>query len=72
MRISLFAILGCLALLPANSARGQFPQRKYTPSPTISPYLNLNRGGNSPAFNYYTLVRPEFQFRNQLQQVSHG
>jgi hypothetical protein len=27
--------------------------------PTVSPYLNLLRGGNSAAFNYFSLVRPE-------------
>src|SRR5262249_21261048 len=30
-------------------------------------YLNLNRFGNSPGFNYATLVRPQLQFQQNLQ-----
>lgn len=33
--------------------------------PTFSPYLNLLRSGNSPALNYFGLVRPEQQFAQQ-------
>lgn len=40
---------------------GPTPQR-----PPFSPYLNLLRGGNSPALNYYGLVRPEEQFRQSI------
>lgn len=36
--------------------------------PTISPYLNLARGG-SPAINYYGLVRPQIQTQAALNQV---
>src|SRR4051812_18227610 len=34
--------------------------------PTVSPYLNLLRPGNSPALNYYGLVRPQFQTNADL------
>lgn len=37
--------------------------------PTYSPYLNLLRQGNSPAINYYGLVRPELAARQSLQAV---
>src|SRR5260370_106487 len=37
------------------------------PGPTVSPYLNLLRTGNSPAFNYYGLGRPQFQTNAGLQ-----
>lgn len=41
----------------------------YTPPRApISPYLNLNRGGN-PAINYYGLVRPQFDTSRALQNV---
>jgi hypothetical protein len=40
---------------------GPPPQR-----PPFSPYLNLLRAGNSPALNYYGLVRPEQQFRQSI------
>jgi hypothetical protein len=29
------------------------------PRPAVSPYLQLNRPGESPALNYYGLVRPQ-------------
>jgi hypothetical protein len=41
------------------------PGNPYVPSPAISPYLNLARGGN-PAINYYGLVRPQIAFNNEL------
>jgi hypothetical protein len=37
--------------------------------PAYSPYLNLLRTGNSPAINYYGLVRPEVAARQSLQAV---
>ena len=37
--------------------------------PTTSPFLNLNRPGSSSAVNYYNLVRPEFEFRNDFQSL---
>lgn len=37
--------------------------------PAYSPYLNLLRAGNSPAINYYGLVRPEVNARQSLQAV---
>lgn len=40
--------------------------------PTVSPYLNLLRGGNrrSTAFNYFTLVRPEQDLRRYGSQLN--
>jgi hypothetical protein len=35
-------------------------------NPAVSPYINLNRGGN-PAVNYYGLVRPQFAANSALQ-----
>lgn len=42
--------------------------------PTVSPYLNLFRRGNSrsPILNYYGSVRPQQQFYQQDQQLSRG
>jgi len=37
--------------------------------PTVSPYLNLLRRGQSPALNYYNLVRPQNQFYQSIQQL---
>ena len=40
--------------------------------PTTSPYLNLLRGGNSAAFNYYGLVRPEQNALRNFQGLQSG
>ena len=45
-------------------SRGRSP---FTSRPTVSPYLNLLRGG-SPVLNYYGLVRPEQEFRKANDQ----
>src|SRR6476661_2750052 len=34
----------------------------------VSPFLNLANGGN-PAVNYYGIVQPQIDFRNQLTQL---
>jgi hypothetical protein len=39
------------------------------PRPVVSPYLNLFRRGNSPGFNYFTLVRPELELRQSIGQL---
>ena len=40
-----------------------------TGRPTVSPYLNLTRRGQSPALNYYNLVRPQVEFYSSIQQL---
>ena len=35
----------------------------------FSPYLNLTRGGNSAAVNYYGIVRPQINFQNSIQSI---
>src|SRR5262245_10941358 len=50
------------AQTPVYTPRTQFGRGS---SPTYSPYLNLLRPGNT-AINYYGLVRPEFEFRNNI------
>ncbi len=60
-----------LVLTLGPAAWAQYPNPKKAPPPqrpTISPYVNLLRRGNSTAFNYYTLVRPELEFRSQFAQ----
>lgn len=55
----LFAML--VWSLSAAIGRAQFGTNSFgvpAPRPSISPYLNLVRGG-SPAINYYGLVRPQ-------------
>jgi hypothetical protein len=66
------AALGLLGFLATGQARAQFtyqrPQTNPFGTPTVSPFLNMARGGN-PAINYNTLVRPQIQTQRSLQQL---
>jgi hypothetical protein len=57
-----------LALLVVGAAAGPGLAQAPPPpaGPTVSPYLNLLRRGNSPGVNYYGLVRPQIETRNSL------
>jgi hypothetical protein len=58
-------VLG-LALLAALVSGAAAPaQQPGAPRPAYSPYLNLLRPGGNAATNYYGLVRPQIDFRNQ-------
>lgn len=65
-----------MVLLASVSASAQLPQQGriggigQTPTPVVSPYINLLRGGNSTLLNYYGLVRPELNFAQSLQGVA--
>jgi hypothetical protein len=39
------------------------------PRPAVSPYLNLNRAGESVALNYYGLVRPQLAANRAFQAL---
>jgi hypothetical protein len=56
-------LVAALAFVVALAECGwaQYPYQPPTQRPAVSPYLNLLRRGNSTAFNYYTLVRPQVQ-----------
>ncbi|HWY86295.1 MAG TPA: hypothetical protein VNX28_06210 [Gemmataceae bacterium] len=61
--------------LETPSLWAQFAQNPYSramplPQPAVSPYLNLLRQGNSAAFNYFTLVRPELDTLKSLDQLN--
>lgn len=70
-------LLMALALLVVSSsyASAQFPNGFGTPGygsmykPPVSPYLNLLRNGNSPAFNYTTLVAPQLKAQSNFQML---
>jgi len=66
-------IAGGLAFLSVGQARCQVVIRQGVgaapPGPTVSPYINLLRAGNSPAANYYGLVRPQLQTNAGLQSL---
>ena len=75
-------IVGSLALMliASASASAQFlPTRPSGPlaggigsspsTPGFSPYLNLSRGGNSAAANYYGIVRPQLNMQSSIQAL---
>jgi hypothetical protein len=64
-------LLAVLATLPCAAAQSPPPGPAVggAPRPPISPYLNLLRRGGSVSNNYFNLVRPEFEFRNNIQRL---
>jgi hypothetical protein len=69
-RFGLVAVV--LTVLPVPAAWAQQyigPSGPASSRPAISPYLNLLRSGQPPGLNYYNLVRPEFEFRGNINQL---
>jgi len=63
LTISVFAF----AFVVAGSASAQFQPNQPPPRrPAFSPYLNLVRPGGGPTLNYFGLVRPELEFRQNI------
>ena len=50
-------------------AQGLSSPYYYSTQPRVSPYINLLRQGSAPGVNYYGLVRPEIEFRRNIQQL---
>src|SRR5262245_33239269 len=64
MRKALWTLL--IGILAQQVAIAQPPAPPIT-QPTVSPYLNLSRrNNNSPAFNYFGVVRPQLEFRSAI------
>ncbi|MEJ7590073.1 MAG: hypothetical protein WKF77_00840 [Planctomycetaceae bacterium] len=70
LRLTLTITVACgwSSLAMAQFGGGSNPQGN---SATISPYINLLRGGNT-GLNYYGLVRPQQDFAMQNQQLGQG
>lgn len=66
--------LGCItpntvhAQIGQSGQIGSYNRPRTNTNPTISPYLNLDRGGN-PAVNFYGLVRPQIDANRAFQQL---
>jgi hypothetical protein len=58
----------CVLGMAAGVASAQ-PRVGPTSRPAVSPYLNLLRPGNSAGVNYYGLVKPQVEFRNNIQAL---
>ncbi|MBI3411671.1 MAG: hypothetical protein HY040_25355 [Planctomycetes bacterium] len=81
-RFAFVAVLGLWALPSLAQAQprlGSYQRPQVNPNPTFSPYLNLVRGGAggvaNTAIDYYGIVRPQLDFRNNvttLQQQLQG
>ena len=56
-------------VMVTSTAQAQPPSSYPGQTPTVSPYLNLRRGANDPAINYYGIVRPQVDFRRSLQNL---
>ncbi len=70
-----FSAMGA-ALAVSACASAQMPIGSYTaptvnPRPTVSPYLNLNRNGGTPAINYFGIVRPQIENQQAIQNLQH-
>jgi hypothetical protein len=58
--------LGLLTSFAAQDALAQFQFQNPVARPAVSPYLNLLRRGQDPGLNYYNLVRPDIEFRQNI------
>lgn len=70
LAVLVFAVLSTSSILaqtPGNFGRPPGPGTPGYRAP-VSPYLNLNRGGNQ-AINYYGLVRPQVEGTQALQSI---
>lgn len=61
LSLGLWQICGSTVMAQNNYSRINRPFNR----PTVSPYLNLYRGGNGPVSNYFGVVRPQQQFYAQ-------
>jgi hypothetical protein len=59
----------CVLALVGAAASAQPQVGPPTNRPAVSPYLNLLRPGNSAGVNYYGLVKPQQEFRNNIQNL---
>ena len=68
MRRVLVAAVSCglLIVMSSDAAHAQSPPRA-SDRPTVSPYLDLLRGGDT-AFNYHRRVKPEMEWRSATSQ----
>jgi hypothetical protein len=57
-----------ILLLVAGIVSAQPPFAGQSNSPTLSPYLNLSGFGGAGILNYFTLVQPQLQQQNQINQ----
>ncbi|HTU19292.1 MAG TPA: hypothetical protein VMG10_14625 [Gemmataceae bacterium] len=64
LRLSLTAAMGLMTFGMAGHVHAQMGMGLY--NPPVSPYLNILRGGASPAINWFNIVQPQMQFGNAI------
>jgi hypothetical protein len=66
--VAVATIIALASAAPAHAQIGTYVRPQLNPRPTVSPYLNIYRGG-SGAINYYGIVRPQLETQRQLFQL---
>jgi hypothetical protein len=61
--------LAAVLVVAAGMSSGVHAQMMGPYQPPISPYININRGGASPAVNYFNIVQPQLQFNEAIGQL---
>src|SRR5262245_7834951 len=72
MRVATAVMAAVLTIgLASASAQPLSPPRPVgtPPPPTVSPYLNLLRGGAAPGINNQSLVRPQLFYQGAIQSL---
>jgi len=64
--LSTFAVLGLATAAQAQPKVGSAGVPPTTSRPTVSPYLNLNRGGAGAAIDYFGIVRPQLETQKAI------
>lgn len=64
-----FMLAFWLLFLGVQVTAAQGPGINPSNRPAFSPWLNLNRQGNSAALNYFGMVRPQFAASGAIQQL---
>ena len=71
LAVALMVFTGLAAYTGQASAQNLRPgiSQQSNRTPAFSPYLNLLRSGNSAGFNYYGIVRPQLEFRDNIGNI---
>jgi hypothetical protein len=69
--VAMVLVLGvCVKPAQGQPQIGSYTRPQVNPHPTVSPFLNLTRGGNA-AVNYYGIIRPQQQTQRQIHHLQH-
>jgi hypothetical protein len=66
-----FAVLLALSTL-AHAQFGTLGQAPSRPRPTVSPLITQGTGNGLNAFNYYGIIKPQFETNRSISQIQSG